>query len=472
MKRGPHTPWLDSIRQVTETTAAGAIHHVLRSRGLDGDVPHLTARLVAHRDALRDDPRCHAKSPEPPVEALADILRQVGRLGSTKAQEVLSAAASRRSEPGASAVDLLWRDPGHPLGARWLEVLAWVVIDDDQEGRSAPATESPGVAPRVDAGTPQERPRPVAAFGAWVTSVEALSSLSDRRSRLVRPAGTGSGEVEVYDTRGDPVGIVVPGVQEETIEAIQKALQAALGVAGLRLVRFVITNVQRQHADKTHRGNTRDVRVEGGWSGLADSLGGLKPGRLKDAAGLLQRIQLRTRTAQIGGLITTYESRNGRSGGRRNLTISAGPALDPTFRPGGVLVPVPDPSREPPMLGRGQTFAAQLRLQQLWLLEMRTNWRDLLDHSGVVLRDPAQCWEPMAQRAGLPARSLDKVLSLWCAGTDTVPPFLKVDGDVWTLGKHWEPELEFLLEGARSSKKGADRRAGRGGSKGKRRGRK
>jgi hypothetical protein len=454
----PITPWLDSIKKATDATARCAVQHVLRSRGVAGDVASLTARFTTLADALLGDARCHQNDAEAAVEALATVLRAVGPCGAANAQAVLSAAARRRGERDAAAVDPLWRDPGHTLGAGWLDVLAWAVIDE-REAQSPSAPESAEAVRHLDAEAHAGSAQSKTAFGTWVTSVEALASLSDRRSKLVRSGETSGGEIAVYDTRGDPVGSVVPGMQEETIEAIQKALQAAFGVAGLRLVRFVITNVQRQHADKKHRGNVRDVRVEGGWSGLAEALGGLQPRRLKEAAGLLQRVRLRTRTVEIGGLLTTYEIRRGRSGGRRNLTISAGPALDPTFRPGSVLVPVPDPAREPPLLGRGTTFAAQLRLQQLWLLEMRRGWKDLLEHHGLILRHPPRCWEPMADRAGLPARSVDKVLSLWRSGSDTVPPFLQVDGDVWTLGDYWRPELEFLIEGAKTSQKGAKRRS-------------
>lgn len=452
-------PWLTSIRGASSSVAAAAVRRAAPAFGTDGDLAAMTATFLEVAAALRADPRVQQQAvPEPPVEALADALRRFGPAGGARALEVIEAAKRRRAEPDGAAVDLLWRDPGHPQGARWIGVLAAVIVEERRGARGARWVPGPRdeIAEATTAVTSPHR-----AFGTWTSTLHSLAWLGDPRSTLdpTHNASATDMEIRVINRRGTEVGGVIPALDGETIVEIQRALQGALGVPGLRLLRFVITRVQRQDADQDHRGNPRDVRVKGGWSALANTLGGLNPARLKSAAELLQRLRVKTPSAEVGGLLTTYEARRGRSGGRRVLTVTAGLVLSPEFRAvGDVLAPVPDPAREPPMHGSGGTYAAQLRLQQLWLLEMRRGWKQLIDKGGLILQEPARCWEPLAERAGLPQKSLQGVLDLWRAGEDDTPPFLEVDGDVWRLGAFWKPEWEFLLEGAQASRVGSIRR--------------
>ena len=376
------------------------------------------------------------------------VLRQTGPAGVAKARGVAGTA----DRP-------LWTLP--VVESRALRLLAWALVRDWADGPPSLAASS-GSKEADNRGQVPDMEADRRAFGVTEFAVEGLASVADPFSAVLE-----TNPVEVHDRRDQLVAEIRPpadvaALDGELVAAAQEVRRQAFGVEGIRLLRFIVTQVQRQHADQKvggFRGNVRDIRVERGWSGLTELVGGNRS-RVRDAADALRLVQLRTEDLDVGGLLT-YVDRRGRGGGRRVLTLSAGLVLSPEFRPtrGSRLVPVPQ--RDPPLLGRGTLRAAQLRMQQLWLLEMRRGWRDLLEHRGLVLQAPDEVWGRLAERAGLPTSSLDAVLGLWKGGSDRDPAQLAVQDDLWSLGETWEPELEFLCRGARVSASAAARRSRR-----------
>jgi hypothetical protein len=443
----PWASWLAAAADQVETAIAHA-----RARDTRDDEPdpvEVASRIVQFLEALGGDPGfADARDEKAASGPFTAILRSIGPTGVEFANRIQESQFH----------ESLWKDPGHPLGARALEILAWAIF------RDLPLQEADEPADDAEDEAPANRAAGHAVFGSRMLVVDQLASIGDPRSRVAAV----DNQLEIRAPGGQVIASLTPqdqiaGLEAETISALQTDLRRAFGVAGLRLLRFVINGVQRQSAELRSggyfRGNPQNIRIQGGWTALADKLGGLRPARLKEAAQLLQRVCLRTDQFEAGGLLT-YVDRRGRGGGRRVLTITAGYVLTPEFQPrrSATLVPVPEPGREPPLDGQGQHFAAQLRLQQLWLLEMRRGWRDLLKNRGLLLADPDAVWTRLAERAGLPHRTTDRVIALWRGGDDRTPPFLDVSDDVWTLGEHWSPELEFLLDGARRSAAASTRR--------------
>jgi hypothetical protein len=446
--------WLDRV--LDRDTAERAIRHHLRTcRDATRErQAELVVEFTRLQDALAAAAGTHHRDPLALSEAFVEIVAGCGASGAALAPDIRVAVASRRTEQP-DRVDLLWQDLGNPLGARWPSIFAHLVTED-----SSSALHDSGGERQVASAPEPERP---VAFGTWTVTIDRLLALSDPRSQVHAPGPGSSGAWRVVDHRGDLTALVMPsdprGVEAETASTIKVLLRDQMGVAAVRLVRYVVNRVQRQHARQAGgsgwHGDPRDVLVDGGWQELARRLGGVNRVRLRDSAALLERVHLRTRRPDSGPLLTIGVSRKN---GRQHLRLSAGLVLSPDFRRcGGVLVPVPDPTKLLPLLGRGATHAAQLRLQQLWLLLLRHEWSQLMERRGVVVPRPAAVWTTLAERAGLPHVSLDKVLCLWREGRLDVPPFLQVAGDIWTLAEAWEPEMRLLLEGARRSQQASNR---------------
>jgi len=198
--------------------------------------------------------------------------------------------------------------------------------------------------------------------------------------------------------------------------------------------RWLITSAWRQWADGAP--DSSWIKVEGGYSDLARLVGA--PGKragttIRRASEQLQRIQWEIPELKIHGQgLFTLDYRRG--GGRRKGYIRY--ALAPSLCPGGVdhlnspelgarqarrLIPI---LAAPLTVGSTDTWGAQLALQDLILLHLRSKAEDYHLCGGLPLP-----WEPLAEQAGVPSRLLPELRQAWVKEAETDPGWLVSDGD-------------------------------------------
>lgn len=110
-----------------------------------------------------------------------------------------------------------------------------------------------------------------------------------------------------------------------------------------------------------------------------------------------------------------------------------------------MLVPVP--RLAPPLVGGRMTYASQMNMQQLVLVELRECADELVSEGSVQIRHDR--WEDLAIDAGFSmrglSRALDRVLEAWEG------PFLVAKSDDrWDLAEDYEPERKMIIEGGKS----------------------
>lgn len=307
----------------------------------------------------------------------------------------------------------------------------------------------------------------------WQTSARAAL----RRERNSRPALTVAvttdvlrdvtmnpqAELPLGDEEGsirDARGRVVATYDHDDRDLINRHLSAFRTVTGHRLLRGV---VHRAH-DQLDEGSTdhRLIAFEGGYRGMAEALGCTSkkdPTTLKALLAVGSRLRFDSPSlGKFDGLWTVHErpARRGRSGA---VSIIAGEMLAPNAtglvrgRNGKEKALarrlVPELRSEPPTGAvRPADQAAVWALHRLLLLEMVTKRRELHAQGSIRILD--ERWQRLAREAGLPLRSLDRVLDQWAEGeSEQAPQLVERDGDRFTLASPHAAELAFIREGAR-----------------------
>lgn len=240
------------------------------------------------------------------------------------------------------------------------------------------------------------------------------------------------------------------------------------GYYGAMLLREVVHAVWQRH--QAGEAPYDQLVYPGGFSGLAEQLrftSKQAASKLRDIVRSFQRLVIVGERAEIGGLWTYSMRKHGR---RDELVIKVAEPLCPGFeqtfgrgRKERKLVPYP--RRSPPLVGRHNDWAANLALQNRVLVQMRLRAEELADQHAV--RITAVEWERMAIDSSLPTSLIHAIQSRWVEGDAGTgrddPPFLtRPDNDWWGLAPAYAGELAMLLEAARLTRVGRERRRRRG----------
>jgi hypothetical protein len=443
--------WLRGREGADADDLAADLHQLALSMDLDVTIVPAAVRAVREVvSLLGNDPRLVGSDRDGARQALAGALRHLGPAGTAHADRLLSGPSPQEAAG-------LWCSPPDRRA-----------IATDLILRSALEQRAGGVRLRP---TPARTTSDRRAFGVRAGVIEPVLAALATGSEL-REAEEGTG-YQLVDERGRPELRVEPvaGVAEPVAQLLRQLRRDAFGTDGIRLIRFVVNELNRQRLRKRSGELVavpqQSLVIPRGWLGLADALGGRTSGqRLRKAVQMLQRLRLVGAEIEVGGLLMYIEGRRGRHGGKRQLALTAALPLCPEYSPRrhSNLVPVPDWDRDPPFLSSPRTYGRQLAMQQLWLIEMRRHW-DRLEELGGIRVPPgarAELESKLSQQVDLERGLTNRILDHWRAGSDGTPPFIEVQGDIWTLAGEWEPELAFLREGAAKSKK-ASKRARRTG---------
>jgi hypothetical protein len=291
-------------------------------------------------------------------------------------------------------------------------------------------------------------------------------------------------KARILDQRGRVVGELRMG---PTIDGSLIKLSALGTLAAQRLLRFAIWEGYEKRYIRGEP-NFAELWVEGGWKALAEKFGqkaGKATQEIREAAYALDAICIDTPRG-VGRIFAVHEHKPGPGRPARVEMHLLGP-----LRPGYVtdelaahriaedkrIVPVPMPSKLPPMAGRENEWAPQAQLQLLSMREFRTHAEELADRGTVEI--PEKRWRDLAEEAAVPLRILAEVLGAFVAGKEDAPAFL-TRPKAWdfSLADAYETERKAILSAASIAERGraagrkgaANRAAGRFGTKAGRRG--
>jgi hypothetical protein len=322
----------------------------------------------------------------------------------------------------------------------------------------------------------------------WVAKVKAeLKAERERAKRdvaytpqltLLPVVEVASGKAEVKegvvrDRRGQIIGDIAP-VEGTTIEALARNLRAFQHVVGHKLFRAVVRRTHQNFV--AEKADPRIVEFEGGRQGVIDALGlskshHSKVGEFLDAG---QGFRRSTPKGYIGGLWTWWERRGTRKAPGLVRIVAGDPiayeaitTCSPGLRSGRrARRLIPELRHDPPTSGaRERDHGKVWNLSRLVVIELVDLWRDLVRYGAG--RIPPERWEQLAESAGLPVASLQRVLDSWLeGGGEEAPQLLEKDGDLYRLASPHRAEMDFILDGAKK------REEGRKGTKWRKKGKK
>lgn len=270
--------------------------------------------------------------------------------------------------------------------------------------------------------------------------------------------------ITCYSTDGKEIA-TVPCVDPRLVSLIRRGMEGFPSLTGHKLLRWQVRTGFNNWANEID--DIRLICTTGGYEGIARQIGcgnskqsptDVKAILYAQAHGIFQ-----FPNGDSGNMIILRELDKLRNGEPSKINIVLGELLLPNFGHSLAkgetrrLVPITD---FPPLIGSKNTHAAQAMLQLL-ILELFSDHSDVLAVKNSI---PicANKWNELANKAGLPEKSLLRVIPGWLEGDLFAQPFLERQGDEYTLGPSYTKELKFLeyqgqqrIEGAKGGIKSA-----------------
>jgi hypothetical protein len=232
---------------------------------------------------------------------------------------------------------------------------------------------------------------------------------------------------------------------------------------GSRLLHFEVVTGHRQVVSGNP--DPRKISVEGGWSGLAKSIGAPSK-KAADEVHALVVAQAHARFTLHDGTYgnqlsyTVGPARRGRSS---MVSLILGDVLLPSFifgfaglqsrtaRDDRKLVPML--AELPPLVGSRQLHGPQAALHSAVMIELRRRAVELVTAGGVRLTLDDFC--RLAEPLGLSVKILPQLLDRWTQDGPDGPAFLsRVGPDLYTLGDSHRAARDFLISGGKEEIRG------------------
>lgn len=245
-------------------------------------------------------------------------------------------------------------------------------------------------------------------------------------------------------------------------DIVSKDIEALNSILAKRIIRFYGLKANQQHILNSKTPNT--ISLEGGFYALGELIGAGT--RCKAIEKMKKIIMLYSRCGYqiemdnnvVTGNILMYEFTESKRGKSQHLLVTLARAFCPGFVLGAtkedsrynnnkLLVPILH--KEPPFIGKNNTFCSQMNFLDWILIEMRLRAIELYERGGILLN--YENLLEIAKKARMSSTMIKPVLDCW-VGENYLE---QVDSSLYTLGDNYKNEKNMLIEAGEKTLKGS-----------------
>lgn len=245
-------------------------------------------------------------------------------------------------------------------------------------------------------------------------------------------------------------------------DMVSKDIEALNSILAKRIIRFYGLKANQQHVLNSKTPNT--VALEGGFHALGELIGaGTGPKaieKMKKIITIYSRCgyQIETDNKIVTGNILMYEFTESKRGKSQHLLVTLARALCPGFvasatkedsRYNTTKLLVPLLHKEPPFVGKNNTFCSQMNFLEWMLIEMRLRAPEYFERGGILLNNESRL--ELAKKARLSPTLIKPCIDRWLNEN-----YLEqVDSCLYGLGDNYKNERNMLLEAGEKTIKGS-----------------
>lgn len=244
-------------------------------------------------------------------------------------------------------------------------------------------------------------------------------------------------------------------------DIVSRDIEALNSILAKRILRFYALRAYEQHVLNIKKPN--EISLDGGFYTLAENIGA---GTSSEAIKKIKKIialyagckyEIEFGDKKVFGNILMYEFTESKRGKSQYLHITVARALCPGFVLGNnedsryntnkLLLPVIH--KEPPFIGKKNSFCSQMNFLDWTLIEMRLRAVELYERGGIFLNHDN--WLEIAQKAKMSKNLITKLIDCW-----TAEGYLEKTGSsLFSLGDKYENERKMLVLAGKKTFKGS-----------------
>ncbi len=245
-------------------------------------------------------------------------------------------------------------------------------------------------------------------------------------------------------------------------DIVSKDIEALNSILAKRIIRFYGLRANQQHILNTKTPNV--IGLEGGFHALAEHIGAgkgqLAINKMKKIIALYSgcRYEIELGNKIVNGNILMYEFTESKRGKSQYLLVTLARALCPGFVEGAsredsrynntkLLLPILH--KEPPFIGKNNTFCSQMNFLDWLMIEMRLRAVELYERGGILLN--YENLLELAKKARMSTNLIKPVLDCWV--TDNY--LEQVDSSLYSLGDNYKNEKLMLFQAGEKTLKGS-----------------
>lgn len=245
-------------------------------------------------------------------------------------------------------------------------------------------------------------------------------------------------------------------------DIVSKDIEALNSILAKRIIRFYGLKANQQHILNIKTPNI--IALDGGFYALGESIGAGTQckaiEKMKKIITLYSRCgyQIEMDNKIVTGNILMYEFTESKRGKSQHLLVT----LARAFCPGFVLSATKEDSRynnnkllvpilhkEPPFIGKNNTFCSQMNFLDWILIEMRLRASELYERGGILLN--YENLLEIAKKARMSTNLIKPVLDCWISEN-----YLEqIDSSLYSLGDNYKNEKNMLMEAGEKTIKGS-----------------
>lgn len=245
-------------------------------------------------------------------------------------------------------------------------------------------------------------------------------------------------------------------------DIVSKDIEALNSILAKRIIRFYGLRANQQHILNAKTPNV--IGLEGGFHALAEHIGAgkgqLAINKMKKIIALYSgcRYEIELGNKIVNGNILMYEFTESKRGKSQYLLVTLARALCPGFvesaskedsRYNNTKLLLPILHKEPPFIGKNNTFCSQMNFLDWLMIEMRLRAVELYERGGILLN--YENLLELAKKARMSTNLIKPVLDCWV--TDNY--LEQVDSSLYSLGDNYKNEKLMLFQAGEKTFKGS-----------------